>query len=121
MAYKHKNGVRCGVDFARFGNYKAGRTRYGKTVDGKTYIVRAGGFIKIGWSANPVKRLTQIQSMCPLKCILVKTIDSDIEEILHNKFSHLRADGGTEWYHLTDEIKEDLKMLAEIESNGRKE
>jgi hypothetical protein len=96
-----------------YGNYKAGRTRYGKIINGKTYIIRAGDFIKIGWSADPVKRVNQIQTMCPFKCELIKTIDADIEVILHNRFSHLRADGGNEWYHLTDEIKEHLKILAE--------
>lgn len=79
---------------------------------GTTYVVQAehGGPIKIGWTgSHPEARLAEMQTGSPYALRILATIDADVERELHEKFKHLRAPGGTEWFVLTAEVAVWLK------------
>lgn len=62
------------------------------------YIIQAGNYFKIGVSSNPIRRIKDIQSDCPL---LVNTLYIGInegyeEELWHNIFKHRHSHG--EWF-----------------------
>lgn len=66
---------------------------------GYVYAIRSEcGLIKIGWSNNPAKRLSKIQSDAPRKCELVGSIPEtrEHEKSLHLRFSAFRERG--EWF-----------------------
>lgn len=61
---------------------------------------------KIGHSADPVKRLTQLQTGSPEKLLIVKTYPGgeELETHFHEKFLHLHVRGG--WFKdESDEIR----------------
>ena len=67
------------------------------------------GNIKIGFSENPRKRLRDLQTGSAEKLVLIKTIEGnqELEQQLHENFSHCRLDG--EWFSPADEILEFIK------------
>lgn len=70
-------------------------------VAGYVYFVQEenDGPIKIGWAANPIKRLSSMQSGNPRKLQLlgaIKTRRRSLERELHEKFSIDRLSG--EWF-----------------------
>jgi len=74
----------------------------GQPPAGFVYVMEAGGFYKIGWSASPEKRLSGIQTGCPLKVTLVGVIEGtrDDEASWHACFREKRQFG--EWFALSE-------------------
>ena len=75
------------------------------------------GLIKIGYSANPKKRLKALQTQSAKKLSIIKTLEGDYREEydLHRKFSnHLAYD---EWFYphkeLIDYIENPDKIIIE--------
>ena len=70
----------------------------------KVYLFRAAQFYKIGVSIDPMKRLTQIQTGCPIKCEYVGYIPStqprQTEKEIHEDLAEFRTFG--EWFDLGD-------------------
>lgn len=71
------------------------------------YFIRASddtGLIKIGHSVNPLRRLGEIQLMCPIQLKIIKVIEGDWakEQSLHHRFRQTRCHG--EWFRPTGEI-----------------
>jgi len=69
------------------------------------YFVRAGGFVKIGFTSKAVHlRINEFKTGCPYETELIGTIDGDLktERSLHRRFAHLRSSG--EWFIATDEL-----------------
>lgn len=79
------------------------RVRKSCTTDSFLYFIEAKGtgFVKIGRSSNPERRLSQLATGSPNELILLGTISGghDLEQSLHQDFSHLRGRG--EWFNLT--------------------
>ena len=75
------------------------------------YFIEALGMdkVKIGFSNDPERRLSVLQTGSPSKLIMVAKIPGDIqlEKQLHNKFDHIRIN--KEWFHATKELKEFIK------------
>ena len=67
------------------------------------------GFIKIGRSANPERRLLQLSTGSPNELVLVGKVSggSTVESDIHGKFMHLRNRG--EWFQYSSELKEFIK------------
>lgn len=66
----------------------------------KTYLMRDGsGFTKIGKSKNPNFREKTLQSQNPT-IEMIAICDSDVESLLHSKFSNFRKRG--EWFNLSE-------------------
>ena len=79
------------------------------------YFIRAGddGFVKIGKSKCPDKRLASLQSANPLRLSIIRTIDGDSaeERIVHMAFEHLHVHG--EWFRFSDEmLTADYEQMA---------
>ena len=69
------------------------------------YFIRAGEYIKIGYSRNIARRMATLQCANPVKLKVVFGISSGrihkLESILHRRFRHKRvAMGGKEWFRL---------------------
>ncbi len=64
----------------------------------KLYVVRAGQFVKIGSTVDPIKRLSQLQVGCPYKIQLVAVFPGTRkdEKELHRIFKKDRFRG--EWF-----------------------
>ena len=66
----------------------------------KTYIMACAGagFVKIGKSVNPSRRLGSVQTGCPYRIEIACVIDGDIESELHTRLHTHRVNG--EWFRL---------------------
>ncbi len=62
------------------------------------YFVGAGGFVKIGYSANWMQRIAELQTGCPFKLSLLYLMHGtrQIEHTIHQQFADLRLHG--EWF-----------------------
>lgn len=78
------------------------------------YFIQAenGGPIKIGYARNVMDRLTQIQSMCPFKLVLLASARGTLqdERTLHRKFANARLHG--EWFSPKQEIIDLYRTFA---------
>lgn len=84
------------------------------------YFIKVEGFdlVKIGYAADPEKRLRMLQTGCPfvlyvilqLRCLDAPYTARDVEKRMHSKFEHLQLRG--EWFMLTEELE------AWIEATG---
>lgn len=70
-------------------------------------------YYKIGVTVNPQKRLSQLQTGCPSKLVIIDTYASDmaykVEKVFHNRYSHLKKEG--EWFNFS--IVEEQKFKKE--------
>lgn len=68
------------------------------------YFIKSERYVKIGYSANPIKRVAQLKVSIPYHIKVVCIISGGLsdERNLHKKFmsSHYRG----EWFHLSEEI-----------------
>lgn len=73
---------------------------------GFVYFIGTGEFVKIGFSTNFKRRLSDLQRGLPYKLEVYATVVGSIydERELHWKFSDHRTDCG-EWFRYADEIK----------------
>lgn len=72
------------------------------------YFARAGGKVKIGTSRDVPARLRSLQTGCPhpIELLHVEVGDEAREQVWHDRFKHLRAQG--EWFHLSGLLAEML-------------
>jgi DNA-binding CsgD family transcriptional regulator len=89
-------------------------------IQGYVYIISSElGFCKIGRTKNVAARMTQLKSM-PLKVDLIHTIACEdevkFEKELHERYKDKKKSG--EWFSLTEDDIEDLKLIKEIKTNG---
>src|SRR4051812_41688845 len=82
---------------------------------GMIYFIEAVGHgrVKIGYAANPWKRLRQLQTGHPFELKMLACLPGELsdEQRLHKEFDSLRIGG--EWFKLTPEI-ESLFELPEL-------
>src|SRR5690606_777208 len=91
----------------------AGRVRRGVVMP--VYFIQAGedGPVKIGWAADPVARLGELQVGNHLELRIIRTIDGPpiAERVLHDYFGHRRIRG--EWFSFDQEMLEvELSTVA---------
>ncbi len=72
---------------------------------------------KIGYSANPIKRLNTIQTGCPfkLKMIVVVKGNRSVEKALHKKYKKYKTNG--EWFNYKEELKEAIEKIKNSDRN----
>ena len=72
----------------------------------QVYVLSAGEYVKIGVSAEPKKRVKEIQTGCPLPVKLEATIETGLpletEVLVHEELKDCRACG--EWFRLETAI-----------------
>lgn len=76
---------------------------------GSVYLLRgAGGFYKIGWTANLPTRVSDLQVGSPTELKIVVTGEGTraLEAALHRQFQHRHHRG--EWFALSDEDVEEV-------------
>lgn len=73
---------------------------------GFVYFIACGDRVKIGYSADPARRLVKINSDAPWPCELLGfVLATEFPEAeLHARFAHLRLHG--EWFALSPEVRE---------------
>lgn len=85
---------------------------------GYLYLLKCGGFYKIGFSATPRKRLRQLRTGSPVPIVVVHELKTafykNIEKDLHYKFAAKRGQG--EWFRLDDA---DVEYIKSLNSLGR--
>jgi hypothetical protein len=81
---------------------------------GWVYFIQCGGFIKIGFSGDPLFRLRALQKANPLPLRLVATQrgERDLERKIHRHFRQARREG--EWFKFTDAIYWHVVMKARL-------
>jgi hypothetical protein len=81
----------------------------------QVYVIGNGSYVKIGISANPAKRLSEMQTGSPMELRpfwLIGTADaSRLEAALHARYAAHRTRG--EWYDAAP-VLADLASLAEL-------
>lgn len=72
-------------------------------------------YIKIGYTEDVYRRMVKMQADCPLKLIVLKTVEGDrkYEKLLHKKFAAFHYRG--EWFKMTEDQIEDLTVLKDNE------
>lgn len=78
-------------------------------VDGTVYVLRCGGFIKIGWTSDLTKRMRSYQPDTVLLATMPGTRKD--EHRLHKRFAHLRTHG-REWYPIAPQITEYVALMV---------
>lgn len=74
------------------------------------------GFVKIGVSNNPVRRVSDLETACPYDIRVLGVIETDepfvVESTLHNKYDRKQKKG--EWYNLTTEDRAHLLAVCDL-------
>jgi hypothetical protein len=79
--------------------------------DGYTYFIRCGDRVKIGRSADPLRRMAALSMSNPEALQLLGVLPgSDRESELHRRFAHQRLRG--EWFSLDGELAAFIQTLA---------
>lgn len=85
------------------------------------YFIQAvsGGPIKIGYAADPEKRIAEIQRMSPIELRTLKVIEGDLrqEKGLHKHFAKFRLHG--EWFNLNEGMLDIVIPLPEKTSEKK--
>lgn len=83
------------------------------------YFVRSGDYIKIGFSGESIRaRLQNLQTGNPQLLSLlgyVANATTELERSLHERFDHLRAPAGREWFSITAEL---LDVVFDLSRDG---
>lgn len=91
------------------------------------YFINHTEYLKIGYTSDINKRITDLQVSCPVKLTLVGLIDGDMvdESALHEKFRKFHSHG--EWFTYTKELYQYVQSLDKsllwkhgFDDNGRK-
>lgn len=75
------------------------------------YFVNHTDFIKIGYTVDIRKRISDLQLSCPIPISVVGLIDGTIreEKVLHEKFKDIWSHG--EWFRYTKELSDFIESL----------
>lgn len=81
-------------------------------MNGFVYAIECADFIKIGFSGDPVSRLSKIATDSPFPCRLLGFWpgSKNTEDELHKRFQSSRVKG--EWFKVTDDITAFVKAHA---------
>jgi hypothetical protein len=84
---------------------------------GGVYIVEhEHGYVKIGRSNNPVRRVAKLETACPYELTIRGVIETHdppkVEARLHNRFAEYRKSG--EWFKLPTREKMRLLKLCDL-------
>jgi len=83
------------------------------------YVARAGrgGFVKVGITTNPARRLKQSQTDCPLEIRYITCIECvrayDVEQWIHEQLQHRRIRG--EWFWVWSNAYMDTLIRRAVE------
>jgi hypothetical protein len=80
-----------------------------------TYFMKAGPFVKIGKSINPMARVKELQTGCPYVIDIVHVIQADMEQKMHHIFHEYRRNG--EWFNLNGKLKRYLDRRKQREED----
>lgn len=86
--------------------------------DGFVYFIQCDRFVKIGSSIHPRTRKKDLQGSTPHRLRIIKVIAGSVT---HEKTIHyalpgcLRLRRRNEWFHLTPELREAIKMLPDAD------
>jgi Meiotically up-regulated gene 113 len=84
--------------------------------EGYVYLVRCGGFYKIGLAKDANKRLSGLKTSSPFEIEMVKTWrckrPDTIERTLHEQFEKFRVRG--EWFQFTEDVLQALLNLQDL-------
>jgi hypothetical protein len=88
-----------------------------RNTGGFVYLIKSSeGYYKIGKSKKPEDRMRLFGIKLPFRVDPVHLIHCQdmhaVETELHERYAHARADG--EWFTLTDEEVEEIKILTEL-------
>lgn len=82
------------------------------------YFVRrySDGAIKIGWTSDVVRRLTELRKLNEEPVVLIALIPGDktSERSLHARFSDERLDPNNEWFRQSDRLREFIASIGRI-------
>jgi len=81
----------------------------------KIYAIISGDYVKIGVSANPVKRLQQLKTASPTTLRLLCFFDGDekLEKEMHQDLERYRTfGGGKEWFTYNEKVDAVIKSYA---------
>lgn len=81
---------------------------------GRVYFLRAGPFVKIGFTSGaPAKRIRELSTGCPYKPILIGIREATraTETWLHHIFAGQRVN--LEWFHATNVMLRAIELLSE--------
>lgn len=86
------------------------------------YVIRhEHGFVKIGWSGNPKRRLSELQKACPYDLTLETTIKAPdgraAEKVIHDLADEYHERG--EWYILPEDFIDLLANWKIIDGDGQ--
>jgi Meiotically up-regulated gene 113 len=78
------------------------------------FIATSAGHIKIGYSANPDRRLKSLQTASSVPLRLIGTLPGTLkdEEALHARFAKYRVRG--EWFTLTGALRSFIERLSDV-------
>lgn len=78
-------------------------------MSGFVYFIQCQDRVKIGYSLDPVKRLTKVNADAPYSCALLGSVDADTfpEAELHKRFAAYRVH--SEWFWAAPEIIEFIR------------
>lgn len=87
--------------------------------DGYIYLIGSlkYGFVKIGYSKNPHKRLKEIQVGCPFEVNILSVAKGNMlkEKLIHKKYSKYKSFG--EWFFIKGEVELMVKKEMDRISN----
>ena len=93
-------------------------TTTGDATGGVYLLEHEHGYVKIGRSKNPVKRLATLETACPYDIKLVGVIETDdaarLESKLHDRYDGYRKSG--EWFNLPNRVK--MSLYRRINTRG---
>jgi hypothetical protein len=83
----------------------------------RVYFIQCEGFVKIGYSHSPIRRLDEIKSTNPFACRILGTVEggSALEWELHQALAAHRHE--REWFRLTPEVQKTIERLLQGASN----
>lgn len=82
-------------------------------IEGYVYFIQGSneeGLIKIGWAKDPIKRLADLQTACPIPLTLLGAKPGDVtdEKALHRKLAFARFHG--EWFAPVPEVLDEFLL-----------
>jgi hypothetical protein len=108
MAARILRGEGGGVEAAQL--LRAARRPQPKDERGHVYYIRLGDRVKIGWSANVTRRISELPTE---QLLAVEPGDRQLERDRHVQFIHLSA-AGREWFRLAPDLLAHVTQLRHL-------
>lgn len=107
------------------------KKKNGKPIKPKNIMVSSGGTIyvignlkqkvcKIGFSTQPKKRLSQIQTGCPFPVEILAMFKGTMkaEKMLHRKYQAYKFRNNGEWFHLDEALEEAIRPHLRVKQTA---